>query len=197
MILWVSSNSSYQSVSKSHSCVGGYHFLGNKYDPNKDMNAQRTFVNDPIHVEASILRNIMSAASESEIAAAYVNAKDAVKSRITLWEMGHPQPEMPLEIDNIIAFSILTKQLLPRRSKAIDMQFYWLRDRENQEQFNLYWSHGENNLADYFTKHHPASYHQKIRKLYMSSNLIGKYVKQESFARGCVNPVPYTSYHMT
>ena len=182
MILWVSSDSSYQSVSKSRSRVGGYHFLGNKYDPNKDMNKQRTFINAPVHVEASILRNIMSAASESEIAAAYVNAKDAVESRITLWEMGHPQPETPLEIDNTTAFGILTKQLLPRRSKAIDMRFYWLRDRENQGQFNLYWSRGENNLADYFTKHHSAPYHQKMRHLYMSSNLIGKYMKQESFA---------------
>jgi hypothetical protein len=197
MILWISSDSSYQSVSKSRSRVGGYHFLGNTYDPKKDMNIQRSLINAPIHVEASILRNIMSAASESEIAAAYVNAKDGVESRITLMEMGHPQPKTPLEIDNTTAFGILTKQLLPRRSKAIDMRFYWLRDRENQGQFNLYWSRGENNLADYFTKHHPASYHQKMRKLYMSSNLIGKYTTQESFARGCVNLVPYTSYPMT
>ena len=129
----------------------------------------------PIHVEASILRNIMSAASESEIAAAYVNAKDAVETRITLMEMGHPQPPTPLEIDNTTAVGILTKQLLPRRSKAIDMRFYWLRDRENQSQFNLYWSKGENNLADYFTKHHPAKHHEKMRRLYMLSNLIGHY----------------------
>jgi len=38
MILWVSSDSSYQSVTKSRSRIGGYHFLGNKYDPNKDLN---------------------------------------------------------------------------------------------------------------------------------------------------------------
>ena len=115
----------------------------------------------------------MSAVSEAEIAAAYVNAKDAVGSRVTLMEMEYQQPQTPLEIDNTTAVGILTKQLLPRQSKAIDMRFYWLRDREKQGQFNLYWNQGANNLSDYFTKHHPASHHQKMRKLFMSSNLIG------------------------
>ena len=122
MILWISSDSSYQSASKSRSRVGGYHFLGNKYSPTKDLVFQRNFINAPTHVEASILRNIMGAASESEIAAAYANAKDGVESRVTLMEMGHEQPSTPLEIDNTTAFGILTKQLLPRRSKAMDMR---------------------------------------------------------------------------
>ena len=70
--------------------------------------------------------------SEAEIAAAYVNAKDAIESHVTLMEIGHQQPQTPLEIDNTTAVGILIKQLLPHRSKAIDMCFYWLRDREKQ-----------------------------------------------------------------
>ena len=80
----------------------------------------------------------MASASEAEIAGGYVNARDAVETRIALMEMGHPQPATPLEIDNTTAYGIITKQLLPRRSKAIDMRYYWLRDRENQDQFNIY-----------------------------------------------------------
>ena len=138
MVLWVSSDASYLSVTKSRSRVGGYHFLGNTPKDNIPLSEQRNIINAPIHIEASILCNIMSVASESEIAGAYVNARIAIPIRITLLEMNHPQPATPLEVDNTTAVGILTKNLIPKRSKAIDMRFYWLRDRNNQQQFNIY-----------------------------------------------------------
>jgi len=138
MILYIASDFSYLSVSKSRSQVGGYHFLGNKPSPNTPLRDQTIFHNAPIHVKASILKNIMSAASESEIAAAFVNAKLAIPECICLLEMGHPQPATLFEIDNTTAYGILTKQLMPKQSKAIDMRFYWLRDRSNQGQFKMY-----------------------------------------------------------
>ena len=141
-----------------------------------------------MHVEASILRHVMGAASESEIAGGHVNARDAVESRITLMEMGHPQPPTPLELHNTTACGIITKQLIPRRSKAIDIRHYWLQDRENQKQFNTYWSKGENNLTDYFTKYHSAAHHKRMRKLCMSSNLIASTTVDgiSAFLRGCI-----------
>jgi hypothetical protein len=63
--------------------------------------------------------------------------------------------------------------LIPKRSKAIDMRFFWLRDRVNQNQFHLYWNKGDDNLADYFTKQHSAQHHKKMRKILMASCLIG------------------------
>ena len=124
MILWVSSDSSYQSVLKSRSRVEGYYYLGNNYKPTIDLNQQRAFINAPIYVKASILKYIMSTILELEITAAYINTKEAIELRITLLEMGHHQPETSLEINNTTAFSILTKKLLSRHSKAIDMCFY-------------------------------------------------------------------------
>ena len=38
-----------------------------------------------------------------------------------------------------------------KRSKAIDMSFYWIRDRTKQGQFFVYWDSGKNNLADFYT----------------------------------------------
>ena len=70
----------------------------------------------------------MSAASESKITAAFINAKLAIPIRICLLEMGYPQPATPFEITNTTAYGILTKQLMPKQSKAIDMRFYWLCD---------------------------------------------------------------------
>ena len=122
-----------------------------------------------MHAEASILKNAMSTVSESEIAAAYVNAKLAVTMRICLLEMGNYQPATPLEINNTTAYGILTKQLMPKRSKAIDMRFYWLRDCENQRQSQLYWKKGNTNKADYFTKHYPIAHHRRVHKIYLAT----------------------------
>jgi hypothetical protein len=53
------------------------------------------------------------------------------------------------------------------RSRAIDMRFYWVRDRVKQGHFDIYWAPGSTNLADYFTKHHPAKHHQAMRPIYL------------------------------
>ena len=79
----------------------------------------------------SILKPIISAASEAEIAAGYLNARKAIPLRIALLEMGYPQHPTLLEIDNNMAFGVCTSRIILKKSKAIDMQFYWLRDREN------------------------------------------------------------------
>ena len=39
-----------------------------------------------------------------------------------------------------------------QQSKAIDMQFYWPKDRVTQRMFKVYWAPGKVNLADFFQK---------------------------------------------
>ena len=48
------------------------------------------------------------------------------------------------------------------------MRFHWLRDREAQGQFRIYWRPGKTNLADYFTKHHPPAHHVNVRTEYLT-----------------------------
>ena len=50
----------------------------------------------------------------------------------------------------------------------MDMRFYWLKDRESVDQFKYHWSPGKSNLADYWTKHHPALHHQQMRQVILS-----------------------------
>ena len=54
-----------------------------------------------------------------------------------------------------------------KKSKSWDMRLHWFRDRENQKQFNIIWSKREHNCADYHTKHHPITYHRKMRQKYI------------------------------
>jgi hypothetical protein len=90
--------------------------------------------------------------------------------RTTLIELGHPQPadRTPIRTDNSTAAGIM------------DMRFWWLVDRTEQGQFRIFWAPGKLNLADYYTKKHPASHHTKVRPIYL-------YIegKSPSLTQGC------------
>ena len=56
------------------------------------------------------------------------------------------------------------KTVKHKRSQAMVMRFYWIKDREAQGQFKVKWTPGNNNdKADYFTKVHPARHHRIMR----------------------------------
>ena len=46
------------------------------------------------------------------------------------------------------------------------MRFYWLKDRAQHGQLNIYWDSGKHNLGDYYTKHHPPTHHKQVRPIY-------------------------------
>jgi hypothetical protein len=165
MILAVESDASYLSVVKARSRAAGYFFLTNK--PANPTDALKP--NGAVHVLCHIMREVLSSAAEAELGALFHNGKEACPLRIALEEMGHPQPATPMATDNNTASGIATDTVKQKRSKAIDMRFYWIRDRVRQGQFNIYWSKGKTNRADYFSKHHPASHHQAIRSTYLYS----------------------------
>jgi hypothetical protein len=50
----------------------------------------------------------------------------------------------------------------------MDMRFHWLRDRESQDQFKIYWWCGKTNLVDYFTKHHPPNHQTNVRAEFLT-----------------------------
>ena len=101
----------------------------------------------------------MGSAAEAEVAALYLNAQEALPIPQCLIDMGHPQPATGIKTDNQTATGILNGTIKQRRSKAIDLRFSWLKDQQEQGQFDIKWVPGKVNLADYFTKHHPGSHH--------------------------------------
>ena len=81
--------------------------------------------------------------------------------------MGHPQLTTPIQTDNACAAGIVNNTVKQRRSKAIDMHFYWIKDRASKGEFLIHWRRGADNLADYFTKHHSPAHHRLIRSRYL------------------------------
>ncbi len=80
--------------------------------------------------------------AEAEIGALYLNAQEVVYLRQILVEMGHPQPPTPIQTDNTTAEGVVNHKIQPKRTKAMDMHFHWLRDRKQRQQFWIYWRPG-------------------------------------------------------
>ena len=81
MILNVHSDASYLSEKKAKSRMGGYFFLGQMPKKNKDI-----FINGSIHVLCGILRLVVCSAAEAELAALFLNMREAKRSRLMLEE---------------------------------------------------------------------------------------------------------------
>ena len=141
MILGSHSDASYLCEPKARSRAGGHFFLSNNdpFPPN----------NGAILNIAQIIKNVMTSAAEAELAGLYINAKEAIYIRLILQQLGHPQPATPIQTDNSTAEGVINSKVQPKRTKAMDMRFHWLRDRETLKQFRIYWRPGRMNYADY------------------------------------------------
>jgi hypothetical protein len=71
----------------------------------------------------------MSSAAEAEIGAVLLNAKEGAVLRTTLEELGHKHPPTPMEMDNTTATGYINETIKQKRTKAMDMRFYWIKDR--------------------------------------------------------------------
>ena len=109
---------------------------------------------------AQIIKTVMALAAEAEIGAMFINAREAVPQQMTLVDMGHLQPHTLMQTENSAAHSVVTNNVQPRRKKAMDMRFHWLRCRDAQGKFRYYWRPVTANLCDYWTKHHPGAHHK-------------------------------------
>jgi len=187
MVLHIHSDASYLSETKARSRAGGYFYLSD--------DSQQPPINGAIHVHSSIMKSVLASATEAKVGALFYNAQDGIMLRTMLTELGHPQPATPIQTDNEVADGIVNDRVKQRRSKAIDMRFYWVRDRVRQGQFRIHWKKGSENLADYFTKHHAPAHHREMRPIYLknTSVLTSTTLPHE----GVLIPLPATSSAVT
>ena len=147
MLYKIDSDAAYLVCQKARRRAGGNHYLGNADD---------NLFNGPIHVLTKIIKHVMSSAAETEVAGLFMNTQHAVPIRLTLEDMGHPQPPTPLRTDNLTAAQgILSGVYKRKRSKSYDMNFHWVRCRVKEKQFKVNWAPGKENLGNAPTKHHP------------------------------------------
>ena len=63
--------------------------------------------NGPVHVECSIMRNVMASDTEAELGGLFENCQKATSTRTALADMGHQQPTPPAATENTAANSIV------------------------------------------------------------------------------------------
>jgi hypothetical protein len=106
MIMAVHSDASYLCEPKAKSRAGGHFFMST--------NAEIPPNNGAILNIAHIIKHVMTSATEAELAALYIMAREAMYMRIILEEMGHKQPATPIQTDNAMAEAVINAKITPK-----------------------------------------------------------------------------------
>ncbi len=164
MILPIHTNALYLCKQDRKSCASGHFYLTN--NGNKKIN------NGAILTLSSIIKHVMSSASNVELAALYYGCKLAVMICTTLEEMGYPQLKSTIvTTDNITTQGLTMGTMTPKASKSMDQHFHWLKCCNAQCQYLYLWRRSINNRANYTSKHHPANYYQNVCSFYIEDTL--------------------------
>ena len=167
MQLIVDSDAAYLVLPGAKSRIAGYFRMGDESFSGNCPDSTRRAPNASILVECKTLRHVVASAAEAEASGLYHNAQTILPIRTLLEALGHPQKPTIIKSDNSTAIGFVEKTIQMKKSKSWDMRLCWLRDRELQSQFKVFWERGSKNDADYFTKHHPIKYHRSIRSTYV------------------------------
>jgi hypothetical protein len=132
MILTANTDSSYLSKVGGKSRVAGHFYLTNQNIENFNNRANLTL--------SSIIKHVMSCASEAELSALYFSCKMASPLRTTLKELGHNQPKpTPVTTNNITAQGLTIGTMTAKASKSMDQCFHRLNFHDAQHQFKYLW----------------------------------------------------------
>ena len=191
MILNIHSDASYLTATKGRSRAGGYFFLGSLPREGSPIK-----LNGNIAITCAILKLVAASAAEAELGALFLNVQEAKVIRLILHELGHPQPPSPVHIDNTTAVGIVNNTIKRQRSRSMEMRYFYLLDQQTQKYFKFFYQPGQENLADYPSKHHTAPIHQHVRPYYLHMPTSPQFLiraAKPSARRGCVQTLgdPY------
>jgi len=146
-------------------------------------------LNGAFHVNTQIMKFVVASAAEAELGALFRNCQDGIMFRTTLNNLGHPQPRTPVHCDNATAVGIASNTVKRQRARAMEMRFMWVGDKIAQEMYELIWQPGQENLADYQSKHHVGAHHVNVRPYYLHMENSPRFLaraERPSTLKGCV-----------
>ena len=162
MIMNIHSDASYLSEGRARSWTCGHFFMG--WLPKND---EPIKLNGAFHVSTNVIRFVVASAAEAELGALFHNCQTGITFRSILHDMGHIQLKTPVHCDNATAVGIANSTVKRQRSRSMEMRFFWISDKCAQEMYALHWHPGQENLADYQSKHHTGAHHSKVRPWYL------------------------------
>ena len=126
MTLYIDSDEAYLVEPKGKSRAAGYFYLSTHYNPK---------LNGPMYCLCTLIKAVMLSVPPSELGALFIKSTHAIPIRNTLISMGYHQPPTPIKTDNTTALGVVPNTTKRKRTKSIDMRFYWVRDRMNKKNF--------------------------------------------------------------
>jgi hypothetical protein len=96
---------------KAHSRACGYFFMG--WTP-KDGDPIK--LNGALFTLCTILRFVVASSAKAELCALFLNCKEGIIFRLTLEELGHPQPRTSVHCDNATTVGIANNTVKWQRS---------------------------------------------------------------------------------
>jgi hypothetical protein len=145
MIMNIHLGASYLSESKFRSRACSHFFMGSA-----PIDGEPIKLNGAFYTNLVILKFVIASAAEAELRALFHNCQDGILFRQTLANMGHPQPKTPVHCANATVVGI-----------------FWVGDKVAHDMYTLSWHPGQENLADYQSKHHLGSHHQAVQPWYL------------------------------
>jgi hypothetical protein len=64
--------------------------------------------------------------------------------------------------DNTTAVGIANSTVKRQQSRSMEMRFFWISGKVAQDMYALAWHPGQENLANYKSKHHMGSHHLAV-----------------------------------
>jgi hypothetical protein len=184
MILNIHSNASYLSKANAHSRACGHFFMGLKLAATKPIK-----LNGAFFTLCLILHFVVASTAEAKLGALFLNCKQATIFCLTLKEMGHSQPSIPINCNNSTAVGIANNTVKRQRSRSMEMQFFWVVDAVDLGKFDIKYFPGKENLADYQSKHHTGAHHVAVRPWYLHETTSVRELPRSckpSTLKGCV-----------
>jgi hypothetical protein len=178
MQLRIHSNASYLNEPKACSQIRGHLYLGN--------NMNETDVhNGAIHNNTTMSDMVISSSAESELGALFPNnKKEGTGFQTTLAKLGHSQNATPIQTNNTMAFGIANQKSNKDYHEQWTCNSIGSKTELNKDSLlHIYFGPSNDNLADYFTKHHTATHHQQMQPVYL---YITTKELASSILRGCV-----------
>ncbi len=146
-------------------------------------------LNGALHISMTIMQFFVASAVEAKLGALYHDCQTGIIFWLTLAEIRHLQPQTPVHCDNTIAMKIANNPIKRQRLQSMDMRFFWVGDKVAQEMYKLRCHPGQENLADYQSKHHAMSHHINICPWYLHMKNSLRFLpraQKPSALKGCV-----------
>ena len=137
MILHIDSDASYLSEPRTLRRTGGTYYLSSLPTDLKKSPTPPPPANVPIRTEFRILKHVVASAAKAEVGVLFHNGQTAVPLRITLHELGFTQPPNQIKANNSADEGIVTATVRQKRTREMDMPFYWMKDRVKKNNFSF------------------------------------------------------------